>query len=354
MTAHAAMAIVPLVGNWPSEENGDKMRLRGAIVAIVSILALALTATPGQASTVTIGSPLSAKIFGALVFSSKQTIVQTALTEPGALVASPVNGAIVRWRIAGASAGPWSLRVVRPAGGGTYTGAGTSEAKPGGPGTLTYTTSLPVKAGDLIGIENSASGDSIPYAPIPTVPSANMVYWSPPLADGGPPSAPAPGYPEWELPYNADIQPVPAISGINVASGSISGGTSVVVTGLDFTGATAVKFGDASAAGYAVNSDTQITAASPRISAPGAVDISITTPAGVTPAVAADRFTYIACVVPRLKGKKLKTDRKKLRKAHCKLDKVRGKKGKGTKVKTQKPKPGTVLAPGSKVNVKVG
>ena len=53
----------------------------------------------------------------------------------------------------------------------------------------------------------------------------------------------------------------------------LAGGTSVVITGTGFTGATAVKFGSTVASSYTVNSATQITATSPAGSA-GTVDIT--------------------------------------------------------------------------------
>jgi beta-lactam-binding protein with PASTA domain len=71
----------------------------------------------------------------------------------------------------------------------------------------------------------------------------------------------------------------------------------------------------------------------------------------------ADQFTYTACTVPKLKGKKLKAAKKALAKADCKLGKVKKLKGATTKtgkVKKQSPKPGTILAPGAKVRVKLG
>ena len=60
------------------------------------------------------------------------------------------------------------------------------------------------------------------------------------------------------------------------------------------------------------------------------------------------------CVVPKLAGKKLKAAKKKLKLADCKLGKVTKKKGataKTGKVEKQSPKPGKVLASGSKVKV---
>jgi PASTA domain len=103
-----------------------------------------------------------------------------------------------------------------------------------------------------------------------------------------------------------------------------------------------------------VSSDTQVTAVAPPSTTPGPVDTSVTTAAGMTPASAADQFTYTACVVPKLTGKKLKAARKRLRKTGCKLGKVKGRKGRSVKIRSQSPKAGKVLLPGSKVNVKAG
>ncbi|NOU48613.1 MAG: hypothetical protein HOO86_16350, partial [Bacteroidales bacterium] len=88
---------------------------------------------------------------------------------------------------------------------------------------------------------------------------------------------------------------VPTITGISPTSGPTAGGTSVVITGTNLTGATAVKFGITDATGYTVNSSTQITATSPAGSA-GAVDITATTSGGTSATSSSDQFTYI--VVP--------------------------------------------------------
>jgi hypothetical protein len=62
--------------------------------------------------------------------------------------------------------------------------------------------------------------------------------------------------------------------------------------------------------------------------------------------------TFGGCVVPKVKGKKLKRAKKRLRNAECRLGKVKGQKG--GKVKKQKPKPGSVLPEGGKVKVTLG
>jgi beta-lactam-binding protein with PASTA domain len=102
-------------------------------------------------------------------------------------------------------------------------------------------------------------------------------------------------------------------------------------------------------------SETQIDAVAPASATTGSVPVSVTTPAGT--ATASQTFAYEGCAVPKLKGKKLKPAKKRLAKALCKIGNVKltgGATKKTGKVKKQNPKPGRLLAPGSKVNVKLG
>ncbi|WP_369125177.1 IPT/TIG domain-containing protein, partial [Cryobacterium sp. RTS3] len=68
------------------------------------------------------------------------------------------------------------------------------------------------------------------------------------------------------------------MSSLGTSTGPATGGTSVVITGTNFTGATAVKFGLSNASGFTVNSATQITATAP--SGSGTVDITVVTGGG--------------------------------------------------------------------------
>jgi hypothetical protein len=61
----------------------------------------------------------------------------------------------------------------------------------------------------------------------------------------------------------------PTISNVNPTAVSISGGTSVVITGTNLAGALAVTFGNYPAASFVINSSTQITAISPVLVAGG-------------------------------------------------------------------------------------
>ena len=150
----------------------------------------------------------------------------------------------------------------------------------------------------------------------------------------------------------ANPLPRPLITSISPKSGSIKGGTTVRIVGQYLSG-TAVSFGSRPVIRFTVNSPTQITAVSPRRSAPGVVGVSVTTGGGKSAAVAADRFTYTACVVPKLKGETLRNARKALKRADCQLGKVKPQGQTTGHIKTQSPKAGAVLAPGRKVQVKL-
>jgi IPT/TIG domain len=82
----------------------------------------------------------------------------------------------------------------------------------------------------------------------------------------------------------------PAVTGLEPASGPAGGGSRVRITGSGFTGATAVLFGPARASEFTVEADTALVAVSPAGS--GSVDVTVSTPAGTSPAVADDRFSY--------------------------------------------------------------
>lgn len=84
---------------------------------------------------------------------------------------------------------------------------------------------------------------------------------------------------------------IPAVAQLTPQSGPTAGGTSVVIKGQGFTGATTVAFGGVVAPAFTVNSDIQITAISPPGS--GVVDVTVTTSGGVSPATVVDRFTYL-------------------------------------------------------------
>jgi hypothetical protein len=85
----------------------------------------------------------------------------------------------------------------------------------------------------------------------------------------------------------------PTVTAVSPASGVASGNTAVLITGTNFTAATAVIFGGIAALGYTVQSATQITATSPPHTA-GAVQVAVTNADGTSSNTSADDYTYTA------------------------------------------------------------
>ena len=89
------------------------------------------------------------------------------------------------------------------------------------------------------------------------------------------------------------VTPVPpTVTSISPTSGPAAGGTPVTITGNNFTGATAVRFGGTPATLFTVDSGTSITATSP--AGIGTVDVTVTNADGTSATSSADQFSYAA------------------------------------------------------------
>jgi len=95
------------------------------------------------------------------------------------------------------------------------------------------------------------------------------------------------GFAEFVLPLS--LLTPPTVTGISPNSGPVSGGTSVTLTGTNFTGATSVTFGENAATNVTVVDATTLTATTPA-HALGAVSVIVTTPGGTN--AANTLFTY--------------------------------------------------------------
>jgi hypothetical protein len=346
---------------------------------LTSLVALAFlvcdaNATSAQAAVVTVGSPLTAT-FTVQSINVFATFANTTLPEAGANTVSPITGTVIRWRLLDADGGPFKLRVLRPAGGSTFTGVATSAGEtPANHGLQTFTTSLPVQAGDLIGLDNAhVTGDHIGTAPVA---GAEFSYWSPPLADGA--SLARTGGQAVEMSFNAEVQPPPVVSALGSSSGPAAGGTSVLIAGTDLENTTSVTFGGIPAAFGQVTESSLVATTPP--SAAGPVLVTVKTLAGSS--TATQSFSYQnapaasppaspapvptpvpnptpgkTCTVPKLAGKSLKVSKTKIKGADCKVGKVTKKKGAKAatgKVVGQSEKPGTVVPAGTVVKVTLG
>lgn len=88
---------------------------------------------------------------------------------------------------------------------------------------------------------------------------------------------------------------LPTLTSVSPSSGSTAGGTSVTLTGTNFTSPSTVSFGGTAGSGVIVNSTTSVTVTTPPRAA-GAVNVTITTPGGT--ATLTNGYTFVAPVPP--------------------------------------------------------
>ena len=81
------------------------------------------------------------------------------------------------------------------------------------------------------------------------------------------------------------------VTAVAPPTGPTAGGTLVTITGVGFTGATAVDFGPLAATSFTVISNTDIIAYDPAQPV-GPVNVTVTSPLGTSAITPADVFTY--------------------------------------------------------------
>jgi hypothetical protein len=156
-----------------------KARTSVAVMAVGGALALAQAAA---ADTVTLGSTVaSGPLMNLCTGSTACTYIPFGNAYSPSLVV-PYNGTVTSFAInSGSTAGTVTLRILRPAAGGRFTGAGTSAAVTIAGGVQSATTSLPVRTGDLIGLENA---DDALLFDAGTLTTFTAYYQLPALGDG--------------------------------------------------------------------------------------------------------------------------------------------------------------------------
>jgi hypothetical protein len=347
-------------------------RIRRISISIAAGAAvLAICASGARAAIVTIGSSLTGAFSSPSTCAPGTSCTFSQYSLPGAMLASPVDGAVVRWRILGAGGGPsYKLQVLAFVRDGgplekEYTSVRSSAPMtPIGLGLETFSTALPISAGQSIGLALGVGG-RVADRPTPGARSMGSVGT---MVDGNPTLLHV-GVFNQELGFNADIQPEPTVASLSPQLGPVRGGTAVIVNGTDFEDASEVKFGDRPATSFTVDSETKITAVAPAAGESTSVPVSVTTAAGT--AVAPVEYKYDRtqereeqekveekhCVVPRLRGKRLKAAKGALRSAYCVLGKVRKRRGvtaRTGRVVGQAQRPGLILPVASRVNLTLG
>ena len=218
---------------------------------------------------------------------SALTIAQLTVPDTGVTLVAPAEGRVTSWRVNGA--GLVKLRVLHTVAG-ALTGAGTSapatDLKAGA-----NATSLPVRAGDRIGVDLASNPASTIYVNRAGEASATLTFFKPALPDDESQHTATP-FTEDKLLVNATLALTPAVAGLTPPSGQAAGGEAVKIFGSNLDGATGVQFGDIPAI-FIVDSPNQITATAPPVPA-STVDVRVIGPGGTSAINDGDKYTFTA------------------------------------------------------------
>jgi hypothetical protein len=167
---------------------------RRLAILSLTVAAAALAAPASGQAALTIGGDASSTAFDAAppCTDPAQICTIAPLANPIGQVAAPFDGVVVRWRVFGDSRGSgFRLRILRPLGGGLFTGAGTGEPEVVAPGAVrTFGTRLPIHAGDLIGVDVPGGPGTPPTVNALTTGGAQTGTWVLTLGDEAPGRAP--------------------------------------------------------------------------------------------------------------------------------------------------------------------
>ena len=132
----------------------------------------------------------------------------------------PFDGTITSFALnSNANGSSVELRVLRPAGGGTYRAVGSSPPEtPSVPGVNTFAVSIPVKAGDVLGLDDAS--DRLMFA-FPDSPYIGA-YFNPPLVDNSTAASPS-SLNNYKLLLQAVVQASTTTTGTTGSTGTTTG-----------------------------------------------------------------------------------------------------------------------------------
>ena len=288
-----------------TQVKGGVRRRLGRCAPLVAVMACAAILGPaGSASaSVTIGAP-SLDATNEVANFNGGTYSNSLI--PGAQVSSPVNGTITSWAFRAGAGGSATLRVLRFVGNNSYlfVASSTPASNTGGPHS--YPTSIPIAAGDRIGL--TLNGGEVAML---SDPAAVFDFWPgepPALTPDGATVAPDSTSSGFIFLFNATIEPAsepgnaPVLAnGVTVRSVARNRrrGTAVLTLGIPSAGQLTVGGGGAQVAGSLSRSiagpgDTQVTVRASgkkrrKLNATGKVRVNLTvsfTPTGGSPGTA--------------------------------------------------------------------
>ena len=238
---------------------------------------LAFTVT-GPASTITSLSPTNGPVGTSVIITGTNFTGATAVSFNGTAAPFTVNSSTQITTTVPAGAATGSVVVATP--GGTSNGVLFTVIPPAPSLSSLNPTSGPVGTSVIISGSNLTGATDVSFngtAATFTVNSGSQITATVPAgATSGNMTVTTPGGTSNGLPFTV-AAPAPSISSLNPASGP--GGTSVIISGSNLTGATAVSF-NGTAATFTVNSATSISTTVPAGASTG--NVTVTTPGGTS------------------------------------------------------------------------
>lgn len=245
-----------------------------------------------------------------------------------------------------------TFKVLRPLGGERFGVVGHDGPRLLIPSALnTFNTQIQVQRGDILAINPVGSPVVVGCSSSTGNPADVLFDKSGDGADGEAIETPA-QVSGFRLNLMATLLSAPTIAAIGPTAGSVTGGSTVTISGSEFAEIQSVTFGGVAAAIFPAHDEDQIQAIAPPSKTLGPVAVVVKTALGA----ASGSFIYEGCRVPKLRGLGLNAARKRLRAADCRIGRVSGRRrgARAGLVLSQSPKPLTVLAPGGRVNLRVG
>jgi len=161
-------------------------RLARITLALGAALALGVVPATASADTATIGSTLSHSNVPALCNNCVGVQAGASSGLSTFPFTSPATGTVTGWSVRTADMGAvYGLRVLHPNGGLSYTSTGASAPAPivsGADATYHFTTSLPIKQGDAIGISTNLGHDLPQFT---TTSNSDVLEYAISFPDGG-------------------------------------------------------------------------------------------------------------------------------------------------------------------------
>ena len=182
-----------------------------ARLSVAAVAAVAIAAPAGADAAVTIGSDLSPDPTNANACAppaSPCTVANLSLFGTGE-ASSPIEGVVVRWRARASNdqpgGTPLRLKVIRPAGNGSFTGissSATREFPDSAMATRTFATRQSIATGDQIALDVDPPSGNLR---IDSPSGATWARWQPPLDERD--TRPPTDLFSRESTFNADVEP---------------------------------------------------------------------------------------------------------------------------------------------------